>query len=483
MLWSLVKIFVFIGVVAVLGLTAGWMLDNDTGVRLAVSGWEFTLGPVQLLIGAILLVLALWVVLKLAGLLVAFLRFLNGDETALTRHFQRNRERKGREALADALVALASGEPKQALSRAEAAHKLLDDPTLTTLLLAQTAEQAGERDRAEEAWKKLLSHDRTRFVGIRGLLRQKLDEGDTATALKLAERAFALKPKHPETQDILLKLQAETADWEGARATLESKRKMGALPKAVFQRRDAVLALQQARTIMQDSASIEAREAAIEANKLSPDLIPAAVLAARSYIAQGNTRHASRILRKAWEVQPHPDLAGAYAEIEPDETPQQRLKRFGPLTDVHADNPEAMMLKAELAIAAEEFPEARRAIGKLPVDHPTVRSLTIMAAIERGEGSDDTVVRGWLTRALTAPRGPQWCCDKCQTVHAQWTPICDQCGGFDTLSWREPAETAGPSPTGTELLPLIVGAPEVSPRIINPDMPDENPAPAEKTAD
>ncbi|TKA94327.1 heme biosynthesis protein HemY, partial [Cereibacter changlensis] len=30
---------------------------------------------------------------------------------------------------------------------------------------------------------------------------------------------------------------------------------------------------------------------------------------------------------------------------------------------------------------------------------------------------------------------------------------------FDTLSWREPAETSAPSATGTELLPLIVGSP------------------------
>ena len=42
-----------------------------------------------------------------------------------------------------------------------------------------------------------------------------------------------------------------------------------------------------------------------------------------------------------------------------------------------------------------------------------MRALTIMAAIERGEGSSDEVVRGWLTKALPAPRGPQWVCDKC----------------------------------------------------------------------
>ena len=62
------------------------------------------------------------------------------------------------------------------------------------------------------------------------------------------------------------------------------------------------------------------------------------------------------------------------------------------------------MLMAELHIAAEDFPEARRALGDLAETNPTARSLTIMAAIERGEGSDDAVVRGWLAKALNASR-------------------------------------------------------------------------------
>ena len=65
-------------------------------------------------------------------------------------------------------------------------------------------------------------------MAIRGLMKQKLDEGDTTTALKLAEKAFALKPGHSGTQDILLKLQSEQADWKGARATLSAQARSGA---------------------------------------------------------------------------------------------------------------------------------------------------------------------------------------------------------------------------------------------------------------
>lgn len=461
MIWSLLKVLLFI--IAIAGLTFGadLLLHNEDGVRIAVAGWEFTLGPLQTAILLLVLMVALWGVMKLVGFIVATLRFLNGDETAISRYFDRNRERKGYQALTDGLLALASGEGRLALIRAQRAEKYLERPELTTLLVAQAAEAAGDGKRATEAYKTLLATEATRFVGIRGLLKQKLVEGDTDTALALAEKAFALKPKHAETQDILLKLQSEKADWKGARATLGAKLIAGAMPKDVYRRRDAVLALQEARGVMDEAATPESRDAAIEANRQSPDLIPAAVLAARGLIDRGDKKSATRVLKKAWEVHPHPELAAAFAEIEADEIPQERLKRFRTLTALHPDHDETRLLLAELNITAEEYPDARRALGDMVTRHPTQRALAIMAAIERGEGSDEAVVRGWLSKALTAPRGPQWCCDKCQAIHATWQPICENCGGFDTLSWREPVETHGASATGAELLPLLVNQPMI----------------------
>ncbi len=463
MIWSLIKVVLFITVIAALTFTAGFLLDSEGGMQVVVAGYEFTLGPLQAVVAILLMLLAGWIVLYVVGLLVAFFRVLNGDETAVSRYFDRNRQQKGFSALSEGLLALAAGDGRLALAKAQKAEKYLKQPELTTLLTAQAAEAAGDTARATTAYKALLGDQSTRFVAIRGLMKQKLAEGDTETALKLAEKAFALRPRHKDTQDILLKLQAEHADWKGARATLGAKAKYSALPRDVYRRRDAVLALQEARGVMEDNASVEAREAAIEANKLSPDLIPAAAMAARSYIAKGEQRAAARVLKKAWAAQPHPDLAAAFAEIDPEETPDRRLKRFRDLAEIKPDHEETRLMMAELALTAEDFPAARRALGDLPTTHPTARSLALMAAIEKGEGADDAVIRGWLARALGAPRGPQWCCDKCEAIHVQWGPICDRCGGFDTLSWREPAAGAGPSVTGTELLPLIVGTPRPEP--------------------
>ena len=459
MIWSLVKIIIFIAAVAALALGAGWLLETEGGVRVVFAGTEYNFGPLASVIGFLALVIAIWLGLKLLGLLVAVWKFLNGDETALSRYFDRNRARRGFDALAEGMMALASGEGRLALAKAEKANKYLNRPELTNLLTAQAAELAGDKKKAEETYRKLVENDATRFVGVRGIMKQKLADGDTDTALKLAEKAFALKPKHVETQDVLLKLQAGKQDWAGARETLSAKLKHGVLPRDVHKRRDAVLALSEAKKVLAEDETIEARETAIEANRLSPDLIPAAVMAARSYLDQGQKKYATRVLKKAWEAKPHPDLAAAFAAIEPDETPAARLKRFVQLTRSHADDPETKMLVAELNLAAEDFPAARRALGDLFETDPTTRSATLMAAIERGEGASDAVVQGWLTRALTAPRGPQWVCENCQNIHGEWSPTCDNCDAFDTLAWKRPPASEIVMPGGTEMLPLLAASP------------------------
>ena len=463
MLWSLIKIVLFIALIAALTLGAGHLLEMGGGIRVAIGSIEFNLAPFQAAVALCLLVVAIWVLLKLLSLLVAVLKFLNGDETAISRWWNRSRERRGFEALADGLMALASGESRTAMAKAAKAERYLGRPELTNLITAQAAEMAGDARKAEQVYKKLLVDDRTRFVGVRGIMKQKLAQGDAETAMKLAEKAFALKPRHEETQDVLLRLQAGKGDWSGARKTLGAKLKYGHLPRDVHRRRDAVLALGEAKTIVEEGKTIEAREAAITANKLSPDLVPAAVMAARSYVEQDQKRYAARVLSKAWNVRPHPDLAAAFAEIEPDETPLDRLRRFQALTKQHVNSPETKMLLAELFIAAERFPDARAAMGDLAETDPTTRSLTIMAAIERGEGSPDSDVKAYLARAVNASRGPQWVCDNCQNIPGSWSPACPNCGAFDTLSWRVPSSSEAPDAKAAKgILPLIVGGGETA---------------------
>ena len=194
MLWSLLKILIFVAIIAALAFGAGMLLEMRGGLQITAAGTEYTLGPLQSVIALVALVVLLWLLLKLASLLLATWRFMNGDETALSRFFDKGRERRGYKALADGMMALASGEGRLAMAKAARAAKYLEKPELTDLLTAQAAEMAGDTKKAAETYKKLVANEATRFVGVRGIMKQKLAEGDRDTALKLAERALALRP-------------------------------------------------------------------------------------------------------------------------------------------------------------------------------------------------------------------------------------------------------------------------------------------------
>jgi len=354
MFWTVLKIVLFFAVVAGLVVGAEALMDQEAGLRIAVDNTEFTLGPVQMAVAAVLLLAGLWLLMKLVGLSVAVLRFINGDDTAISRHFERNRRRRGLEALTEGFLALAAGEGDKALTKGRKAEKLLEDQALTTLLIAQSAQAKGNSQLAEDYYKRLLEDDRSRFVGVQGLLSQQVEAGNAAKARKLAETALSLRPGHGQTQDRLLTLQNQAGDWAGARKTLLETSRSGRLPKPVYRRRDAVLTLQQAEAEAVAGNLAASQDLAIQANGESPELVPAAVMAARALTERGKASTAAKVVRRAWKAQPHPELARAYAAIAADEAPAARLKRFDALLS-QTPGPEAQMTLAELLIAAEEF--------------------------------------------------------------------------------------------------------------------------------
>ena len=459
MIWSLFRIFLFIAAIGAISFGAALIVDSGSIIRLEAADLEFSASPVAVAIGAVLLIPLFWILFFLFGLARAGGAFLAGDETALSRYLNRNRQQRGFEALAAGLTAMASGEPRLALTKALKAERDLKQPGLTGILIAQAAERSGDRERASVAYRNLLDDKNTRFAGLAGLLKQKLEEGRTDVALKIAERALALNPGHEDLQDTLLRLQSKEQDWAGAGQTLSTKLRSKSIPRDVYTRRNAVALFAEARQLIESGETGKGEKAALDANRASPGLVPAAVLAAEIRERAGARKAAVRILRKAWEVGPHPDLAMAFAAFEPDETPDARRTRFSQLVGKGYDAAESRMVMAELAIACEDFPDARRALGDLASLAPTSRSLMIMAAIERGEGSDEETVRGWLVKAVTASRGTRWVCGNCNRLHAEWSPVCPGCEGFDTLEWREAQSVPELHADPAGLLPLGRAAP------------------------
>ncbi len=328
---------------------------------------------------------------------------------------------------------------------------MLKDPPLTLLLAAQTAQLGGDEDAARRYFTAMLERPETAFLGIRGLLMQALKGGDRAEALLLAKRAYEERPNTPWAVTTLLDLQLEAGDWKRAQPLLQHAAKLKALSDPIARRRRAVMAAERARREAPDTGLDAAREAV----KLAPDLVPARAMLARLLAQVGRAKDARRTVEQGWTASPHPELASAYAAIVPDEEPLARYRRFERLNELSPRHRESLLALGECALGAELWSEARKNlefVAAAESERPSGRLARLMARLEEGPQGDSAAARRWLIAAANADPDPGWQCRRCGTLAQSWRANCAHCHAFDGLLWQAPlrqaavAHIAGPAP-------------------------------------
>lgn len=350
---------------------------------------------------------------------------------------ERRRER-GFRALARGMVAIAAGDTQEARRRAREAQVLLPGKPLPLLLAAQAAQLAGDERAAAECFTAMLADKDVEFLGLRGLFIQASRRGDQGMALSYLKRAAELRPGTPWVSNALFDLHAERRHWEDAAEALASAERARVIDHTLARRRRAVLLAAEANDVLARDKE-RALALAEEAVRLSPGLVPPAVIAARLLGEQGKTWKALGIVEAAWAQSPHPDLVAVYADLKPEETPRARASRLMGLAERNPDHIESRLLTAAQRVLLKDWNQARAALGNLPERLPSARVAALMAEIEQGRG-DYQAQRYWLQRAVGAPREPQWICDNCRASEALWSPLCPACGAFDSLTWRTSTE-------------------------------------------
>jgi HemY protein len=182
----------------------------------------------------------------------------------------------------------------------------------------------------------------------------------------------------------------------------------------------------------------------MEAVKLAPTLVPAAVLASKYESEAHQVRRSMRIVETAWLAQPHPDLADAYAHVKLGDSARQRLVRVETLAAKAPGHIEGALAIARAAIDASEFAKAREALAPF-IAAPTQRVAMLMAEIERTEHGDSGRARAWTLRAVRALHDPAWTADG--YVSDSWRPVSPVTGRLDAFQWQTPV-AALPSDKG-----------------------------------
>ena len=428
----MIRLLVFIAVLVVLALGFGWLADNPGEVTLVWFGRHLETDTTVLVV-AVLAALALTIALFVV------VRWLVCMPGSIFGWFGRRRRERGLAALSRGLIAVGVGDAKTATKATEEATWILGDEPMALLLQAQAAQLIEDRGSAERAYRTMLDNPQTKLLGLRGLYVEAVRWGDGEAAARHAEEANRLAPKLAWAGTALADHRAQTHDWQGALETIDRNRRHGVVGSAAAKRLRAVVLTADGLERETTAADI-VRGTALEAHGLAPSLVPAACLAARLVSRNGDLRKAARILETTWKIEPHPDLADAYAGLRSGDSAQDRLARIRDLVKLRANHPEGQLALARAAIDAKDFATARDALKPLLVETPTRRVCLAMAALEDGEHGDAAAARAWLTRAVHAPRDRAWVADGFVSEH--WAALSPISGRLDAFEWKVPPEDA-----------------------------------------
>jgi HemY protein len=460
----MIRVITFLLAVAVLATGFAWIADRPGDVVVTWLGYRL---ETSVLVGGLALVV-LVIALTLA---FAFLRGILRSPEQVSLFFRHRRAVKGYLTLTRGLIAIGAGDLKLARRSANDAARLAPGDPLTLLLIAQSAQMAGDRGAAERAFRDMTRRDDTKLLGLRGLYIEAQRRNDTRGARRVAEEAAKTAPGLPWAGQAVLDDRCAASDWAGALDALDHMK--SALPKPEYRRKRAVLLTAQALALDENDRDAS-RAAVLEAVKLAPELVPAAALAGRRLAESNDWRKARKILETTWTINPHPDLADAYGNLRFGDSARERLMRMQKLASKVEGQREGALAVAQAALDAQEFKVARDALAPhLPA--PTRRVATLMAQIEEAEHGDTGRVREWMSRALRAAPDPVWTADG--VVSERWLPVTPN-GRLDGFEWKLPLAELGIS------RPVIEAAlPPPEPLAPKPVAPPPRPRKSARSAD
>ena len=408
-----------------------WMADHSGSVTLRWQGlrvdtsFAVLLAAVAAIAAAAALLYRMWIYLRRAPARIGRLR-------------TDGRRRRGYLALTRGMVAVAAGDGEEAGQQVKRADVLLDDPPLTMLLAAQSAQLNGDERAAGKFFNAMLERPETEFLGLRGLFAQAIKKDNRSEALKLARRAHDLKPKSEWVATNLFDLQTHAGQWSDAVATLDESVKKRLVRAADGRRRKAVLCYQLSLEAADRGESAESLKRLRKAHGEDPGFVPAASRLARLLAEAGKVRKACGVIEKAWSNQPHPALLEPYWTASRAEDGMGKMVAAQRLEKINPDHVESHLAVAQAAVEAQLWGEARKHLEVAAGDDPTARVCRLMAQLEEAEHGDHEGARQWLLRASLADPDPAWVCGHCGNASAEWSVLCGNCDSFASFSWRTP---------------------------------------------
>jgi len=299
----MLRVLFYLVIVAALGFGFAWLADRPGELDVTFAGNHYNVPLITAVAGIVAIVA---VILTLWWLVKSILQ----SPYTLRRHFRARKRDRGYQALSTGLIAAGAGDAEAARRMTKQAGQLLssDQEPLIKLLEAQTAMLEGRTEDARKGFEAMVDDPETRLLGLRGLYIEAQRVGARDAARHYAAEAAAQAPQLEWASSAVMGQLCAEGDWDAGLKLVDARKQALSHGKDVVKKERAALLTAKAMAVV-DVDHAQARTLALEANKLAPDLVPAAVVAARSLFSDGDIRKGSKILEAAWKRFPHPDIA------------------------------------------------------------------------------------------------------------------------------------------------------------------------------
>ncbi len=431
----MIRILFYLAVVFVLGLGFAWLADRPGDMVVTFDGYRY---EVSLMVAAV----AVTAIVAAAMILWWLAKSIWNSPYTISRYFRVRRRDRGYQALSTGMIAAGAGDAALARRKNKEAAKLIrsDQEPLIQLLDAQASLLEGDHEGARAKFEAMIDDPETRLLGLRGLYLEAERLGDRAVARHYAGRAAELAPQLGWASDATLEELTERGDWDGALKVLDGQKATRVVDKATGNRRRAVLLTAKAMAGL-DADPLAARNAALEANRLAPELVPAALAAAKALFKLNDVKKGSKLLEAAWKVEPHPEIADLYVHARHGDATHDRMARATKLQSLRRNHAESSLAVARAALDAGEYKTARAEAEAAIRMQPREGAYLLLADVEEAETGDQGRVRQLLSKAVRAPRDPAWVADG--VISERWAPASPVTGRLDAFEWKAPVERLG----------------------------------------
>lgn len=467
----MIRLLFYIAVIFALGLGFAWLADRPGDMVVTFGGYQYR---VSLMVAAVL------VVALVATIMIAWwlLKSIWNSPHAVARYFRARKRDRGYQALSTGMIAAGAGDAETARRYKKQAMKLIsaDQEPMIHLLDAQASLLEGDHEAARAKFQAMLDDPEMRLLGLRGLYLEARRLGDHDAARHYAAEAATASPGLGWAATATLEALGAERDWDGAIRLLDAQQSTRNIDREQADRRRAVLLTAKAMDVF-DTDPIAARNAAVEAVRLAPGLVPASIVAARAHIRHDDLRKGAKVLEAAWKREPHPEIADAYVHARHGDSTHDRLERAKKLRVLKPHYAVSEMAVARAALEAGEFEIARKAAEASLRLQPGEGACLLMADIEEAETGDQGRIRYWLGRAVRAPRDPAWVADG--YVSERWAPVSPVSGRLDAFEWKAPVERQGllieqeegPPPLALPATAAVTASPASAAPVVEPDPP------------